>query len=57
MKSRKKYQPLRQCVDNRNNHNVQQSTVYAPKPLLKASTNLPIAPSPDETNGFIKGYN
>lgn len=57
MKSGKNSQSLRQNVENRNHPAMQPGAVSAPKPLLKATTRVPVAPSQDETDCFIKGYN
>jgi len=57
MKSQSKSQSLRPGINNRDNDAAQCSAVYRPKPLLKASTNLPPTPSQDDTGCFIKGYN
>ena len=57
MKSGKNSQSLRHNVANPNHPVVQPGTVSVPKPLLKATTRVPVAPSQDETDCFIKGYN
>ena len=57
MKSGKNSQSLHHNAENPNHPVMQPGTVSVPKPLLKATTTLPVVPSQDETDCFIKGYN
>ena len=57
MKSRKNSQSLHQIVEKPNHPVMQPGAVSVPKPLLTATTSLPVLPSQDDTDCFIKGYN
>lgn len=53
----KSRQTLRSTSQSQNIFSIHRSTINPVKPLLKASTTLPVTQSFDETGGFIKGYN
>ncbi|WP_020583836.1 hypothetical protein [Endozoicomonas elysicola] len=53
----KSRQTLRPTSQSQNIFSIHRSTINPIKPLLKASTTLPVTQSFDETGGFIKGYN
>lgn len=58
MKVQPKSRPtLRSNSQTKNIFSIHRSTINPIRPLLKASTTLPLTQSFDETGGFIKGYN
>ena len=58
MKPEANNRPTLHPISNpKNVFSLHRSTINSVKPLLKASTTLPMAKSFDETGGYIKGYN